>query len=397
MALQSYLNELVFSILVISLLLSGVFSFVDYRKKRKVKKEVFISFIIPTYNDSESINETIASIYSSYNKNKMEIIIINDNSTDNTLEVLKELKKRYKFLLINNKRNLGKAASVNKAFNKTSGDIVIVSDSDMLVNAKAVEDILARFEEDSDVGGVSCRYKARNNKKFLGKMQDIEYNMLSFVQSAYNPFSTIALWGGFMGFRRKAFKDIGGLSSYCLTEDLDAALKLNEKGWKVKQSYFPVYTYVPENLKTLYKQKLRWGGGFMQGFVDHWRVHIKNPISIFFMVSYALLSFAFVFNLVHSAEVLNQIYISTRNLPGNSKVVSDFISFLGTYKSSIAYMAFTIPYIIFDKDDRKKLSSYLLLIPYALIYFPIYSIVNTIGFMMAIFTYKKYKAKKRAW
>lgn len=181
-------------VLLITLALATVFIAIDANKKRKLTKYPFISFIIPSYNDAKMIEGTIKSIYDNYPNNKFELFAINDNSTDNTAEILNKLKSKYKISVITNKKNIGKSNSINNVSGKAKGDIIFIVDSDVHVNKDAFYDLLARFEYNKKLGGASCRYKPLNEgDNFLTLMQGIEYNMLSFIQGAYNIFSTISM------------------------------------------------------------------------------------------------------------------------------------------------------------------------------------------------------------
>lgn len=98
----------------------------------------------------------------------------------------------------------------------------------MIVNRQSLTDALARLQH-PEMGAVSYPYRATNTG-FIPLMQTIEYNMLTFVQGAYNVFSAIALWGGFIAVKREAFLDAGKFSVNAITEDMDLAFKLNQKG-----------------------------------------------------------------------------------------------------------------------------------------------------------------------
>jgi biofilm PGA synthesis N-glycosyltransferase PgaC len=370
------LNNIILGIVVITTVISIIFILLDVKKKREIKAYPFISFMMPTHNDSEYIEESIKSIYDSYNPDKFEIIVINDKSTDNTLKILAKLKNKYDFKLINNKVNKGKAISLNDSVKEAKGSIVLMLDSDTLLNKDALNDIVERFGSNPKVGGVSCSYKVRNRKGFLPRLQDVEYSMLSFIQASYNMFSAISLWGGCMAFRKKAFMDIGKLSKNFLTEDMDAALKLKEHGWKAEQSYYPVYTYVPTDLKTWYRQKLRWGAGAIQCLIKHYKIYLENPLVVLFLVSSALLAINFIIGL--SVDV----YTAT--------LVQNFLSVL-------FYPLFALPYMLYDGENRKHPLRLLWAIPYSFLYYPVFVIICAIGGIKVVIRYKALERGERAW
>ena len=90
-----------------------IFSLIDLKRERTFCKYPAISFVIPCYNDADTIPKTIRSIYHVYRDHEFELIVINDASEDCTLEVLEDSKQRYPFQLVNNTVNLGKARALN--------------------------------------------------------------------------------------------------------------------------------------------------------------------------------------------------------------------------------------------------------------------------------------------
>ena len=77
-------NQISLLILLIIWITIIFFASLDFRRKRKLKFHPPISFIIPCYNDEKTIENTIRSIYASYKKDKIDLIVINDHSTDNS-------------------------------------------------------------------------------------------------------------------------------------------------------------------------------------------------------------------------------------------------------------------------------------------------------------------------
>lgn len=133
---------IVFYVIVISL-----FAY-DYYRKRPVATKVPLSFVIPCYNDGDTIEQTIKSIYDSYDHNLIELIVVNDKSKDDSGAVIEKLAEIYHFTVISNPENIGKAASINKALHQVKNDIMIVIDADTLINTRALGDMLARFQYD---------------------------------------------------------------------------------------------------------------------------------------------------------------------------------------------------------------------------------------------------------
>jgi len=376
-------NLIVMGLFLIVLTAMLVNLLVDYRRKREIVKYPFISFLIPTYKDADMISGTIKSIYSSYKKGKFEIFVLNDCSPDNTLDVLKKLRKTYKFNVITNKKNLGKSASINNAFKRTKGDVIFIVDSDTNLNKGAVNDIVARLN-DKRIGGVSCRYRPKN-EGFFAAMQTIEYGMLGLVQISSNEYSTLSFWGGCMAIKRKVFEKAGKLSENAIIEDADLALKIGGLGYLAQESQYAIESDVPDSFKSWYKQKIRWTSGFMQNLIKHGGYFIKHPVAITLLCLYGIMSIFFMYTFVTTLVNLRAVGFDEDAI----------LRMIGNY---LFYPLFSIPYVMMNMPKWKKNPFRLLLVfPYAMIYFPLLAIATIHGFIKGILIYKKLKSGKRGW
>ena len=124
-----------------------------------------VSVIIPVYNASKTIEKCLDSIFSSTLEN-IEVIAINDCSTDDTLEKLEKYKINKNFVLINNKKNLGPAASRNKGLDKATGKYIGFVDSDDYISPSMYEMMSNKMLEDEEIDLVACsRYNVTKNGK----------------------------------------------------------------------------------------------------------------------------------------------------------------------------------------------------------------------------------------
>ncbi|MDR0607440.1 MAG: glycosyltransferase family 2 protein [Candidatus Peribacteria bacterium] len=204
-----------------------IFFFINWRQKRKLQTTEDISILIPCYNDGQSIELTIKSIYDAYPPQHFQLIVINDKSTDNSLDILQTLQDIYHFTLIDNETNLGKSETLNTASNLAIHEKLLILDADVIIQPKHFYDMLARMQANPRVAAVSCPY-VPHNTGFLPIMQDMEYVMIDLIQGSYNAFGAIALRGGCFIVQKSAFFEVGKFSSRMMTEDLDLAFKLNK-------------------------------------------------------------------------------------------------------------------------------------------------------------------------
>ena len=379
---------------VITLGLSFIFSFFDYKKKRILKKKIPISVCIPCYNDGDSIEMTINSLFSSYPKELIELFVVNDKSKDDSLNKLIALQDKYDFTLINNEVNLGKSESLNQISSYATHNILMFVDADVLLKPENINDMLARLEKDK-VAGVSCPYKPYN-KGFWALMQEIEYNMLATIQGAYNIFGAMAMRWWCIMIQKEAFEKAGKFSLQAITEDMDLAFKLNEIGYKVQQSFHRVETVVPGTWKELYKQKLRRNSGGTQCFIKHWKVWIKNPLHVVFVFSFNLSIVGFVRGIMQKGIVLDVLL-------DKKDIVQSLISLFtlaDIWNSLVRKFAFTwlsFPYVLPMIKRWWHFWKFLYVLPFSIIYVPIYTYMGAVGLIKWLLIYRKLEYGDKRW
>jgi cellulose synthase/poly-beta-1,6-N-acetylglucosamine synthase-like glycosyltransferase len=377
----------------------------DYRKKRVPTRLPFISFIVPCYNVEKSIEQCVKSIFHSYDKKNFELFVINDCSKDKTLEKMKKLNKDYNFRIVNNQTNLGKPRSINNVFKKTKGEIIFIVDSDTIINETAVREVVARLE-DKKVGAAGCRCKPRNSG-LLAEMQRIEYGMASMIQTSYNRFGALSTWGACFGVRRDVFQKMGMFKLNVLQEDVDLFLRMNREGIKTQECSVSVYTYVPGNLKSWFKQKTRWQAGYVQNLINHYDVMLKHPINVIFMIVNGALTISFAVAIADRIIYVRGVYGIFENL---RNVGMSFITSIGIIKivwgievleaigMSFLFPLFSLPYLAINTPDIKKRPYKILwLFPYAMLYYPMFVFVSIWGMIVGMYKYFKLRNAKRGW
>ncbi|WP_419661122.1 glycosyltransferase, family II [Desulfosarcina variabilis str. Montpellier] len=388
-------------ILSLFIVVAGL-GFIDQRKKRSLTALPPLSFMVPCYNDADSVGQTIDSIYAVCGTSA-QVIVIDDCSTDGSREKLKALAKQYGFKLILNPANMGKSKTLNTHFPLTENRIVVFVDADVIVNRQSLTDALARLQH-PEMGAVSCPYRAANTG-FIPLMQTIEYNMLTFVQGAYNVFSAIALWGGFIAVKREAFLDAGKFSVNAITEDMDLAFKLNQKGWQVNQSFCPIRTYVPDTISKWFRQKIRWSSGGFQCFINYYNVWLKNPLHLLFVFSFCLLFIFSTLNLFKNIfrfdDMINYfIYLNRSESIWLSLQLTSMLFGTSVLKDLILRVSlslFSLPFVLPLVSTIKQMPICLLVIPFSIFYVPLFSMVSMVGVINFLHRRRFLKASARAW
>jgi GT2 family glycosyltransferase len=199
-----------------------------------------ISLILPTYNSSEFIVECLESIKNQTFKD-YELIIIDDCSTDNTLEILDKL--GYKYIV--NKKNLGYTKNANKGIRRSRGEFISIVDHDMVYDKNYLKNIMEPFKLGGNIGMVASKsyyYKKKNKIRVL----DLKVNFLTskldllgrdeIDEGQFDYLREItATTGGNCIIRKEVFDKIGLFCEdyFIYYVDLDFCFKMKEKGYKI--------------------------------------------------------------------------------------------------------------------------------------------------------------------
>ncbi len=267
--------------------------------------EPTVAFIIPCKNEERGITETIIKCYQiNYPKEKMEVIVVNDGSTDGTIRVLKELKKTHPSIKIIDWPNQGKRWGMAAGFRVSKSEIIIQLDSDSFVEPKTFRELIAPFRN-PEVGTV-CAYGEPKNadRNVITKMQAAYYFMsFRMLKAAESTFNTIFCASGCCSaYRKSAVMPVlyQWLSETFLGKPVtwgdDRALTswLLKTGWKtIYSDKAKAYTVVPQNWKQLFTQQLRWKKSWIINSIFTSRFIIKKQpfVSFFYYFPLVFVSF----------------------------------------------------------------------------------------------------------
>lgn len=234
-------------------------------RAKKLRKFPLVSIVIPAYNEGNNIIRTLVSLIRlNYPKNKLEILVVNDGSKDNTRELVEDFiaeNKKYDINLIN-KKNEGKGAALNDALRSAKGEFFVCLDADSIVTKDALLKIMPHFTDDN-IAVVLPLLKVEKPKNFWQKMQWLEYLVNMFYKKLMSRLNCIHVSPGpFSVYRKSILKKVGGFDEDNLTEDLEITLRLQSRHYKIVQLLdAEVFTLAPRTFKELYKQRNRWYKG----------------------------------------------------------------------------------------------------------------------------------------
>jgi cellulose synthase/poly-beta-1,6-N-acetylglucosamine synthase-like glycosyltransferase len=242
-----------------------------------------ISFLIPCWNEENTLLGTIQSILASdYPKDKLKIIAIDDGSTDKTWERLSELAGHPQITILK-KENGGKHTALNLALKQVKTDLVASFDADTKIDPQALKNAVSYFIKDNTLMALGGAVLIDNPQTIVQKAQSVEYQMFSFSKKILGFIGGVfVVPGAFSIFRTKVFKKIGGYKKAYNLEDVELTMRLQEAGMKVDHCHTAfVSTKGPDSLKKLFKQRLRWSYGFILNVRDYYKLILNKKYGNF--------------------------------------------------------------------------------------------------------------------
>jgi len=285
-----------------------------------------VSIVIPVYNEEKYIKKCLDSILAlDYPREKLDVIVVDDGSTDRTAVVAKEYEKYG--VRVFSKRNAGKGAALNYGIERARGEFIATMDADSYVTPKVIKALLPYFE-DPEVMVVTPAVKIAPSNSAIREFQRIEYLMILFSRKLLSYLDSVPVTPGpFSTFRASVFKEVGGFDEHNLVEDQEIAMRIQQHNYKIRSSVSDdstVYTEPPDNIGDLLRQRVRWQRG---GIRNYWkyRFMIKpefgNYGMFFIPLNFATLSaFFIVLGLLLNAIFNNPFY--TRYILLESMVLS---------------------------------------------------------------------------
>ena len=279
-----------------------------------------ISILIPCYNEAETIAETIDAM-SKLSYPDYEIIAVNDGSTDETGAILKGIADKYeKLIVIDCHENKGKANALYMATYASNTEYLLCVDSDALLDDAAPYYMMQHFVHRGErLGAVTGNPRIRNRDTLLAKMQIVEYSSIigSIKRTQRILGKVMTVSGVIVAFRKKALVSVGLWDRDMITEDIAISWKLQRNFWDIR--YEPralCWMLVPETLKGIWKQRVRWSQGGQEVLLRHanifldwrqrriWPIFIEQLISVFWSYAWLIVTVYLIFNAQNPTDLL---------------------------------------------------------------------------------------------
>ena len=288
-ATLSLLGSLLFFFVMVrwsSLLGLSYFGFKRHRTRSEEPAHFpYVSIFVPCYNEGETISLALESLLE-LNYPAYEVLVVNDGSTDDTLEKAKKFEGVYGGVTVRvlDKPNGGKWSAHNLAFHRSSGELIMCVDADTRFEPNALRRMVVHFEEDPKIAIIAGQTRVRNQDRLIGKMQNLEYQIYNgVIRLSQNVSGCVLCVPGPLGlFRRTAMEEVcyrfarntdvskpgrylGPFESDTFSEDFDLSSAILSLSYKVVyEPHAIAYTNVPPTLFTLINQRYRWYRGNLQ-------------------------------------------------------------------------------------------------------------------------------------
>lgn len=327
----------------------------------------FVTVIMPALNEEELIRASIDSIFSShYPLDKLEVICINDGSTDSTLYNMLRAKQKYgdKLKIVNFVKNLGKRKALYSGLKIAKGEIIVTVDTDSRIGRSAIRNLVIPLIKEKDTGAVAGRVEVLNEKEnFLTRMLAVRYS-ISFnfgraYQSVYG--AVFCCPGALTAYKKEILKKFihewvnqKFLNTKCTYgEDRALTTQILKAGYRTKfQSNALVYTKVPSKLVQMNKMYLRWTRSYIREsilFAKYMFTKYRTKNRIFPIFDFLFLNFLHPFHIFSLALMVFSFFFQPLFILRHLAflVISSFflsLYYLRTNKSPL--FLYGIPYAI---------------------------------------------------
>jgi len=235
-----------------------------------------VSVVIPAYNEAAGIAATVRSRAASRYRGRLEIIVVDDGSTDDTAAIARGLGIPDVYVIT--QPNTGKPGALNRGIAEARSEILVLVDGDTVFEPGTIERLVAPLS-DPEIGAVSGNTKVGNRGGFIGGWQHLEYVMgFNLDRRMYDMLGVMPTVPGAIGaFRRQALRQVGWVSHDTLAEDTDLTMALCRTPWRIVYTADAIaWTEAPASLRQLWKQRYRWSYGTMQAMWKHRRAVIEH-------------------------------------------------------------------------------------------------------------------------
>ena len=361
----------------------------EKRDPLPLKETPMVSILMPAHNEGDILYNIVKEM-TELNYPNYELIMINDGSSDDTGEVLRNIVAMYENVrVIDLKKNCGKANALYLGAIAAKGEILVGVDADSYLDKNALRYLVSHFinkQNGERVGAVTGNPRVRNRGTLLGRIQLCEYaSIISLIKRTQRVLGKVMTVSGVcVAYRKKALLECGFWDRDMMTEDIAVTWKLEKNFWDVR--YEPralCWMLVPETIKGLWRQRKRWAEGGLEVIFRHfdifrsWRrrrmvpIYIEQVCSFFWSVCWLILTLILIIMEIQGKAVFTEYLWK-----------SQFLSFVCLFQ-------FVVAISLESRYDRQILKSAWSVIWYPLVYWYVNVFITLAALLKTLLPKKK--------
>ncbi len=255
-------------------LLGYLYGFRAERQRRRLESTQLdlpaISVMVPAHNEAIVITDTLNSLLRlNYPKERLEILVINDGSTDSTAAQVEAIAARDSRVRLHNvpleSAARGKSAALNYGLKLCSHDVIAIFDADNVPEPDSILHLARQLAANPNLGAVIGKFRCANKKRnLLTRFINLESLAFQWIVQAgrWRLLRVATLPGTNYLIRRSVLDEVGGWDEQALTEDAEMSIRIYQAGYLIKfVPYAVTWEQEPETLRVWFRQRTRWARG----------------------------------------------------------------------------------------------------------------------------------------
>lgn len=325
-----------------------------------------VSVLVPVKNEEKVVGRLLDALVNlDYPKENLEVVVVEDESKDRTLEICKGFAQKYPWIRVFHRdASLGKGDALNYAFHRSTGEIIATFDADDVPEHQAVKKAL-RYFNNPETGAVHGYHRVLNLRESivsrLAAYENFVYRLSNDGKYALKLFVTFS--GSNTFFRRSSLEKVGLWDPRSLVEDAELSVRFARAHIQTRLAPVECWQEMPAKVGSLFKQRIRWSGGNMLTGIKHWNawksmslvkaldmeVLMMSPLlAVLTFSAWIILGLGVIrvglplgtlFPLLSVMVVLNLVYVGSLAVAVFSSARADVASHLGLVIATYPYAA----------------------------------------------------------
>ncbi|WP_040952466.1 glycosyltransferase family 2 protein [Gorillibacterium massiliense] len=331
----------------------------------------FVSIMVPAHNEGKVIVQTVESLLSlNYPHDRYEIIVINDNSSDNSSLLLGQLQADHpgrNLIIINTDSVIGgkgKSNALNIGFSRSRGELIAIYDADNTPEKNALRYLVSEITHDQTLGAVIGKFRTRNrNASVLARFINIETLSFQWMAQAgrWKLFKLCTIPGTNFIMRREIVERIGGWDVKAIAEDTEISFRIYLMGYRIKfQPKSVTWEQEPQTVKVWFKQRTRWAKGNIYVIVKNFPLFFDRSAR---RIHFDLFYFISIYVLLLSSIIVSDLLLILRAFGYVHTTIASFSTFLWVL-AIILFITGTFITLTTEKGEMRLSNLWLIMLMY---------------------------------